>query len=466
MTSRRRVTSVALLVGMIAALMTGCGDDKAVCVADDRLDFVKLATGENPLRSLSMARDGEVLVVRVATDGTAPSVLIDVDDDRDTGMWSMQSPVSASGWNVLVDDKGGVYRHDGEPNVWSWADVAVPDDGSGWSKTDAGVRICIGPELGRTLGADKGTMRLSAIIGDASLPPTFLPGAAWPNETLVQPKEPAAPVDAESLTFAYGFQPWAVGGCATPACAADRYQQFNHVVFGSGFEEVDHPSHAGVAELIADLRARVPEREVWGYVSLVGGPVVDGRRDRIHTTAEITTRATAWGALGVTGIFLDEADLCRPGAQECPLDSNGDEITVDRAGQNAAIDAIHGLGLKVFANGYSPYDVIGEVDGVPSSLGSGDAYLLESATFAGGRRASGVDELAARARYLTARRITIERRIRLAAVDTFEGVIPDGYRNDPRWLIAREAVPAATIHGITNETYSATPGLSANVPLP
>lgn len=463
----RSVRVTALVVVVIAAVLAGCGEDAPPCNAD--VGATPLVTGDAPLESITLGRDDDVLVARViTTDGEATSVLIDADDDRDTGMWSQQSPISASGWDVLVDHEGAMYRHDGEPTEWAWDDVDGADDGSGWTSTDDGVRVCIGPEVATRLGvASDQTLRISAITEDASLPATFLPGAAWPSDPVTQPEEPAAPVAPQSLAFAYGYEPWSVGGCTTPECAAERYVVFDHVVLGSGFEEATHPSHGGAAALAALLRDRRPDAELWGYVSLVGGPAGEGgRRDRIHTPADIGARAALWQAMGVTGVFLDEADLCRPDAQQCALDSSGDEVAITRAHQNAAIDAIHALGLRVFANGYAPEDIVGEVGGVPSSLRADDVYLLENPTFAGGVKAGGVDADAARARYLSARRLTTALGVRLAAVDTFDGAVADKYRTDPRWAEARAAVPAATIHGITNATYSATPDLADNLATP
>ena len=458
----------ALVVSVVAAAaLAACGDDGAPCDADVA-SAKPVATGDAPLEAIALGRDGDVIVATVTTSGVTPSVLIDADDDRDTGMWSQQSPISSSGWDVLVDSEGAMYRHAGEPTEWAWDDVDRGDDGSGWTATDDGVRVCIGPEVATALGVnDGGTLRISAITEDSSLPATYLPGAAWPAEALVQPEEPAVPVEPESLAFAYGYEPWAVAGCTTPECAAERYVVFDHVVLGSGFEEATHPSHRGAAALAALLRDRRPDAELWGYVSLVGGPAGDGgRRDRIHTPADIGARAALWQAMGVTGIFLDEADLCRPSAQQCPLDATGDEVAITRAHQNAAIDAIHALGMPVFANGYAPEDIVGEVDGVPSSLRANDVYLLENPTFAGGVKSTGVDAQAARARYLSARRLTAASGVRLAAVDTFDGTVADKYRTDPRWTEARAAVPAATIHGVTNATYSAAPEHADNLATP
>ena len=455
----RRALAVA---AVLAAVLAGCGDDgPPECEAGG--DLTSVATGAPPLRELSVGMRDGVLVVEVDADSGTPNVLLDLDDDRDTGMWSLQSPISSSGWDVLVTPDG-VLRHNGLPTEWAWSNVDADDDGTGWSENEASVLACVGTATMSSVPAN-GVVRVSAILDDTSLPATFLPGAPWPGgfASAGEADEPVLAAAPQSLAFGYGFRPWEVGGCTTPACAVARYGQFDHVVLGSGMEEAEHPSHDGAVQLLGGIRAASPDTEVWGYVSLVGGPVANGRRTRAHSVDDIAARAAAWKAIGVTGIFLDEADLCRPEAQTCSTGPDGDEIGVTRRHQNAAVDAIHELGLPVFANGFAPHDVIGVADGAASTMGgaeagrAADVYLLENPTFAGGRPSQGVDELASRARYETARQLTSSSGIRLAAVDTWADGVADGDRRDPRWTEVRAAVPAATIHGISNESYSEAP---------
>ena len=458
----RRLLVALAGAAVLTATLAGCGDDgPPACEAGGALTSV--ATGEPPLRELSIGTRDGVLVVEVTADSGTPNVLLDIDDDRDTGMWSLQSPISSSGWDVLVTPDGAL-RHDGQPTEWAWTEVDADDDGTGWSEEEGSVLACVGTATMASVSAN-GIVRVSAILDDASLPATFLPGAPWPGgfESAGEADEPVVASAPQSLAFGYGFRPWEVGGCTTPACAVARYGQFGHVVLGSGMEEPDHPSHEGAVQLLGGLRAAAPRTEVWGYVSLVGGPVADGRRTRAHSVDDIAARAEAWRAMGATGIFLDEADLCRPDAQTCSTGPDGAEIGVTREHQNAAVEAIHALGLPVFANGFAPHDVIGLAEGAASTMGgaeagrAADVYLLENPTFAGGRKAEGVDALASRARYRTARQLTSSAGIRLAAVDTWADGVGDGYRRDPRWTEVRTAVPAATIHGISNESYSEAP---------
>lgn len=88
------------------------------------------------------------------------------------------------------------------------------------------------------------------------------------------------------------------------------------------------------------------------------------------STTEIQNRVDAWHAMGVAGIFLDEA---------------GYDYGVTRQRQNDAVDYVHNKGLSVFINAWNPDDVFSPaVDstynptGAPTHLGNNDIYLHES----------------------------------------------------------------------------------------
>jgi hypothetical protein len=105
---------------------------------------------------------------------------------------------------------------------------------------------------------------------------------------------------------------------------------------------------------------------VYGYITV-------GRSQQLPVD-EIRRRTDLWAAMGVHGIFLDEA---------------GYDFGVSRQRLNDVIDIVHDQGLKVFVNAYNPDDVFspartvlpdggGNPSGDTIRLRRGDAYLLES----------------------------------------------------------------------------------------
>jgi hypothetical protein len=271
-------------------------------------------------------------------------------------------------------------------------------------------------------------------------------------------------------------EPWLVRDCATVACAADTYGGFDHVVFAAGLEEPDHPSHAGTAELIAAIRERHPDTEVWGYVSMIGRPDfdADGHRDEVYTVEDHRAHARLWKAMGATGVFLDEDGLCMPEWDACPVRADGTEVTFDRARQAAVADAIHGEGMAVFANAFSIEDVLGDVDGVPTPLGPGaadrpaDMYLLENPTVAEGAWRTGLDADVSRAKFDLAIQLRAATGVRVAAVDTADGPVGPDATTDPRYAPAwwRAAQANLDAYGFTNPGYSAPPEWATDLAFP
>lgn len=465
---------------MMSVLAPACPREVLACGAQGRFDGVApLVTGEREVQAISATSDvpgdlqrSETLFVRVAFDravNPSASVFIDADGDRMTGMWTLQSSISSAGWNLLADGDGKLLTHAGTPNVWQWRDAGA--QGFGRTVTDGVVDFCIPV---RALGTQRPSrVRIAALAGQTWLPKTFLPGAAYPPQQTSPPG--AGPPAAARLAFQYSATPWVIRDCTGDmSCAAAAYARFDHLVLGSGLEEPSHGSHTGAAELIRAIRDERPDIEIWGYVSLIGGPARDGgRRSRVHKAEDVLARAASWAEMGADGVFLDEADLCEPAwGQRCAVSPDGEAVAVTRERQTEAVNGIHDMGMPVFVNAFSPLDVLGEVRGVPSPFtgaGTGrraDMYLLENPTVAAGAPRTGLDAEVSAAKYEFARRARTATGVRIAAVDTFGAAVTD--RSDLAeyvrgWKVAQQARVDA--YGFTNASYSASGIVAKNLAL-
>jgi len=182
------------------------------------------------------------------------------------------------------------------------------------------------------------------------------------------------------LAIYYGYPSLVNGAGGDLARVVAHLSPYDVLVLGDGLEfDTADAGHAGPAEhqftrrLVQQL-ARTPRRPViFGYVDL-------GRTHAL-TPAELTDRIDRWGAMGVAGVFLDEA---------------GYDFGVTRERQNHAVRAARARGLRVFFNAYRPEDVFGE-ERVPINAAGGgnpagqkpllsarDAILLESFAVGGG----------------------------------------------------------------------------------
>lgn len=452
-------------------------------------DAVKaLVTDSGPLRAIravvSDTAQGPALLVRVETDGAnsgGSSVFVDTDADRLRGVWSYETPVSAAAWDLHVDVDGQVWHHTGLPDQWTWEPRVAPE-GFAYERQPTATTMCLPAEL---VGDGLSEVRLAAMIDDAWLPATFLGGVS------VADSRPAIAVAADGgrqrlvvdplltrqrihapkhLAFAYQFTPWAVRGCPRDtddlSCALDAYEPFTHIVFGGGIEEPSHSSHATTAQLVAELKRADPAREIWGYVSL--------RRHagQWHDVAEVLRRAALWRDMGVTGIFLDEFDLCEPGWRTCPQTSDGDELVFTRERQRDAVRGIHAEGLAVFANAHSIHGALGDVRGEPTPLGQAaagrpdDMYLLENPTIHAGRWWTGLDRLAGAARIREAAEYAAATGVRLAVVDTSATAVADDDVADTGYQASwwRAVMASAHAHAFTNPLYSASGEFRDNLP--
>jgi hypothetical protein len=156
------------------------------------------------------------------------------------------------------------------------------------------------------------------------------------------------------LAIYYGW-PSVVNGAGGVELAVRAFALFSAVVFGGGLEDPAHPDHANTREIIARLVGSGVE--VYGYLSL----------PRLSSLGGLAAAVGRWAALGVSGIFWDNASY---------------DWGVTRRQQSLALDCTHESGLCAFVNAWFPDHVLGDCDEegrpAPCPLRAGDIYLAES----------------------------------------------------------------------------------------
>jgi hypothetical protein len=439
---------VAVLIPRLGAAGTPAtgprSSDGSPCKDDSRWDgldpLVDDPTGDIRALAVTSDRPGDLgaservfVKVEVAPGVPIHRLLIDTDGDRSTGMWTAQSHLSDSGWDHMVDPEHGVlYRHAAEhPDEWDWHSVQA--DGLKVIESADSYLFCI--PLAALPAVD--TLYLTAENSRNSIPRRFLRGAAYPpGADVVRPVVVKKP---KRMAFYYSGSPWIVRECTSfvdtdVACATRVFSRFRHVVFGARLEETSRGGHEGATNLMHLLRERSPKTELWGYISFLGSQKnPDGTRDEIFELNDYVERAKAWRAMGATGIFLDEYDVCDPSWQGwCRTGPDGEGVLLTRTRQVEIVEALHELGLAVFANSHSVQNALGTIDGIPSPLGGGtskrppDMYLLENPTVVLGSYHAGVDYEASQARFVQAVRLTQATGARLGVLDSMRGHVPDG----------------------------------------
>jgi hypothetical protein len=191
--------------------------------------------------------------------------------------------------------------------------------------------------------------------------------------SLLTPQPESVSRTPQRLAIYYGYPSLVNEAAGDVQKAASAFSVFDVIVLGDGVEFADHRAdrqpngvgadeHEKARQIISTIRSS-PARRVYGYICL-------GDSQRL-AQAEIERRADLWKAMGVSGIFLDEAGY--------------DWKIVDRKRQNAAIAYIHSLGLSAFVNSFYPRDLFSSEnlsgknpDRVPSLMDQRDLFLLES----------------------------------------------------------------------------------------
>ncbi|MFQ5857204.1 MAG: cellulase family glycosylhydrolase [Anaerolineae bacterium] len=261
----------------------------------------------------------------------------------------------------------------------------------------------------------------------ATQTPTSTPTAtstATPTPTSVPLTPPAR------LAIYYGWPSQVNDADGDLDAATAAFAQFDLIVLKDGLEHPTNADHVNTVTLIANLNPLGVH--VYSYVDL---GVTTQNLDMIT----LQTYVDEWAAMGVAGIFFDDA---------------GHDYGVDRARLTAAVGYVHSLGLKVFVNAWNPDDVLADdPPGVLTPLGAGDWYLAESHPIADSQftdLGSWWNKSQALAAYQA------QTGVRIAAISTGDDG-PTGWTNSPTF---RQALWAAYLFGFdafgfTNAAYSA-----------
>lgn len=242
------------------------------------------------------------------------------------------------------------------------------------------------------------------------------------------------------LAIYYGYPSLVNGAAGNLAAATAHFASFDVVVLGDGLEHPAHPDHANTAQIIADLVNG--GTEVYGYVDMG----VSTQNLSIATAQQFVDE---WDAIGVTGIFWDDA---------------GYDYGVDRPRQVTLIDYTHAQGLKAFVNAWVPDDIFA-FDGVATPMQADDWYLAESSPVANATLVA-LGDWWAKSQALTTYRTQTS--VKIAAVATGNDG-PLGWANAAPY---RQSLWAAYLFawdafGFTNVQYSSGgPGANRLLPLP
>lgn len=236
--------------------------------------------------------------------------------------------------------------------------------GVGCSPGAAGSSTASGPAVTPTtpptaIGLRGGTP--AAPPSPGSSPPPASPTRA--SCSPVSSSNPALAIRSEDRHFAlyYGWPSAVNGAGGVIGRAVETFTRFPVVVFGDKVQLSSHPDYQNTVKILQQVAASGKTR-IFGYVDL-------GVRTQNLAVAAIGQSAQAWQQLGAQGIFLDDA---------------GSDFGVDANRRDAAVDALHRLGLKVILNANNPDDAFrGKVP-----LGAGDGYLFESFQVSDGRMVS------------------------------------------------------------------------------
>ncbi|MDD2565766.1 MAG: type II secretion system protein [Candidatus Gracilibacteria bacterium] len=142
--------------------------------------------------------------------------------------------------------------------------------------------------------------------------------------------------------------------------------KFDTIILGEGLEKIGHSDHINTQNILSGGTDWYGTRqgykgEPYGYISLM------------QSTGSIFTSVDEWKALGIKGIFLDEAgyDYLIPTISSIEINA--------RIHQNDVINYIHQKGLKIIINSWNVDDVFGTLNGEAiSTINSNDSYLMES----------------------------------------------------------------------------------------
>lgn len=283
--------------------------------------------------------------------------------------------------------------------------------------------------------------------------------AAVLTATLLVTGAPEHAVSAAPARLAvfYGY-PSAVNGANGSLEQATRaFADYDVIVLGDGLQltatgpaSTPHPDRAFTVRLIERLHQSARRPRIYGYIDLGNSQSLSG--------AEIVRRIGQWAAMGVDGIFFDEA---------------GFDYGVRRERQNDAVLATHTHSLSAFLNAFQPADVFGTAAVPLNAVGGGnplgvapvvtdrDLYLLESFAVRNGSPEAAAP-LAARTRAALAGRQAFGTRI--FGVATSDGTDGNPALSAYAWWTA--ALFGIDGYGWGTPNYSATTSRLTFVPPP
>jgi hypothetical protein len=167
------------------------------------------------------------------------------------------------------------------------------------------------------------------------------------------------------LAIYYGYPSIVNGANGDTTLATQAFKDYDLVVLGDGIELPTHSDHARTQTIITNLKTL--GTQVFGYVDIC---VSGGSTCTNLALIDIESRADQWQAMGVAGIFLDQA---------------GYDYTVSRERLNSIVDYLHGKNLSAFVNAWVPDDVFSpkvnatlNPNGTATHLGPKDWALHES----------------------------------------------------------------------------------------
>jgi len=148
---------------------------------------------------------------------------------------------------------------------------------------------------------------------------------------------------------------------------AEDMSKYMAIVLGAGVENSSHPDYSNTCAIIPKIRAINPNCKIFGYVTVN------------QNANQFETKTDDWDALGVDGIFMDEA-----GYDYGNTSSNGRDAFNDK------VDYVHSLDMICFVNAWNINHVLGTENDASypnttwnpslnaSNLDEEDIYLFES----------------------------------------------------------------------------------------
>ena len=172
----------------------------------------------------------------------------------------------------------------------------------------------------------------------------------------------------KTLLIYYGWTS-KVNGTSSVSEASAVFGAYDYVIFGGGIEQVNHPEHQYIADILA--HPNMVNTTAFGYIEL-------GLKNRPadKSVEEIKMLMEKWQSFGMDGIFLDEFDY--GGITD-------EDPGVTRQRQNAVVAHAHSLNMPVVANAFVPESAFSNAlhpihnpTGEAALLDSNDFYLYES----------------------------------------------------------------------------------------